>query len=104
MTRQLCTVALDASGYATAANVNGEDFLISDRPAVGPDVLPGDPAGVVRAEHGHHVRDVLRLPEAAQRGHLAQASLLLLGLALAEELGVGRPRRHHVHGDLPGAE
>lgn len=56
----------------------------SDRAAVGPHVLAGDPSGVLGAEHRHYVRNVLRLPQPAQRGQLAQALLLLLGLALAE--------------------
>src|SRR5205807_5384951 len=78
------TCALPISGSA-----GGWQPRSSDRPSIRPDVLAGDPPGVVGAEHRHHVRDVLRLPQPPQRRHLGEPLLLLLALR-SEERRVGK--------------
>lgn len=76
----------------------------SDQSPVGADVLPSDPASVVACQQGHHVGDVLRLPQATQRCDLGEPLLLLFPFALAKQLWVSWARRHLIHRDPPGAE
>src|SRR3954451_8497430 len=73
-------------------------------PAIRPDHLPIDPAALCARQKRHDARNILRLPEPAERDLVGQALDQLRGAAGEQQLGCDRPGRHGVDGDAAGAE
>jgi hypothetical protein len=71
----------------------------SGQPAVGPNVLRGDPTGLVARQEQHEVGDVFRLADPSERGHRRHALDVRFALAFGEQLRVGRPGRDDVDRD-----
>jgi hypothetical protein len=58
----------------------------SGQPAVGPNVLRGDPTGLVARQEQHEVGDVSRLADPSEGGHRRHALDVCFALALGEQL------------------
>src|SRR5690242_2437101 len=71
----------------------------SDHAAVGAQHLAVHPAAVRTGQERHHAGNVFRRAQALQRRGLGQLLDQRVRLALEEQLGGGRPRRHRVDGD-----